>query len=386
MSTKITKQKIQKLEIGKSITGEGLEVRKTQKGLVFYASSQTHGKRLRDKLGTEQDGMNLTKARYKLKELVLSIPETINVNIAKPNISFRDASAHYIELSEQSGGKNLIQKKQHFRMHLDPFFGTMKIKSIDTFSIDKYAHERRTAGAAISTVNRELATLRHMLNTLSDWGIVQTKHIKVKNRSGEAQRTKTFSADQIKKLLKCAANDHDPYTYLFILIGFQTAMRHGEILKIKFEDFDYDNGTLYIPVAKAGSRTAPVHQSLIQTVREEQMRRGVKAGYLFAAKSKTGHRTYMKKQFQRVLDAAGLSDNGLSPHSMRHTAISILMRSQMSIADAQVISGHKSTQMLLRYTHHNNMSVARGVDVLANVTACNANEPPADIDSGDTAA
>jgi len=32
------------------------------------------------------------------------------------------------------------------------------------------------------------------------------------------------------------------------------------------------------------------------------------------------------------------------------------------------------------------MSVARGVDVLANVTACNANESPADIDSGDTAA
>ena len=121
-------------------------------------------------------------------------------------------------------------------------------------------------------------------------------------------------------------------------------------------------------------------------MREEQKRRSHETEYLFEADSKSGHRTYMKKQFQRVLEAAGLSDRGLTPHSMRHTAISILMRSQVSIADAQVISGHKSTQMLLRYTHHNNMSVARGVDALANATACNTDESPYKTDSGESAA
>ena len=271
-------------------------------------------------------------------------------------------------------------------MHLGPFFGAAKIKNITTFNVDKYAHERNKAGAAVSTVNRELATLRHMLNEFSEWGVVQTKHIKVKNKAGEIRRTKTFSPDQIRMMLKCAENDHDRYTYFFVLIGFQTSMRHGEILKIKFEHFDYDNGTLHIPEAKAGSRTVPVHESLIEIVREEQKRRGHETEYLFEADSKSGHRTYMKKQFQRVLEAAGLSNRGLTPHSMRHTAISILMRSQVSIADAQVISGHKSTQMLLRYTHHNNMSVARGVDALANATACNTDESPYKTDSGESAA
>ncbi|MFY0623166.1 MAG: site-specific integrase [Pelagimonas sp.] len=386
MVKKISKQNLQKLEVGKSITGEGLEVRKTSKGLMFYASTQVHGKRLRDKIGTEQHGMNLTKARVKLKELALSIPENIDLTVAQPNITFSDAAKLYISTSQESGGKNIQQKQQQLTMHLIPFFGKLKIKNISTLSVEKYGHQRLQAGAAVATVNREFATLRHMLNSLSEWGVAETKHIKVKNKSGEKQRVKTFSTEQIAKMLRCAENDHDRYTYFFVLIGFQTAMRHKEILRIRFEDFDFENLTLHIPEAKAGSRVAPIHESLAQVIRDEQRRRGVEAGYLFEADSATGHRTYMKKQFERVLNAAGLSGQGFTPHCMRHTAISITMRSGVSVADAQIISGHKSTQMLLRYTHHNNASVARGVNALASATACNdANAPVKNHAGGDAA-
>ena len=371
MSKKILRQNLQKLEIGKSITGEGLEVRKTAKGFVFYASTQVNGKRLRDKLGDECHGMNLTKARIKLKELTLSIPDDIDTSVAQLNITFSDGANLYITTLQESGGRNIKQKKQQLNMHLIPFFGKMKIKNMASLSVEKFGHQRVQSGAAVATVNRELATLRHMLNSLSEWGVVETKHIKIKNKSGEQRRIKTFSNEQIGKMLHCAENDHDRYTFFFVFIGFQTAMRHKEILKIRFEDFDFENLTLHIPEAKAGSRVAPIHESLAQVIRDEQRRRGVETGYLFEADSETGHRTYMKKQFQRVLNAAGLSGQGFTPHCMRHTAISIAMRSGLSVADAQVISGHKSTQMLLHYTHHNNASVTRGVNALAAATAFN---------------
>lgn len=372
MARKLSKQNLQKIEVGNSVTGEGLEVRKTSQGLVFYASTQVHGKRLRDKIGTEQQGMNLTKARKKLSELVSSIPEHIDLEVAQPNITFTEAANRYVPTLKESGGKNIKQKQQQLRMHLVPYFGKLKIKNISTLSIEKYGHQRLQAGAAVATVNREYATIRHLLNSLSEWGIVETKHIKVKNKNGEKRREKTFSTEQITKMLRCAENDHDRYTYFFVLIGFQTAMRHEEILKIRFDDFDFENLTLHIPEAKGGERVAPIHESLAQVIREEQRRRGVETGYLLASNSASGHRTYMKKQFERVVNAAGLSGQGFTPHCMRHTAISIIMRSGVSVADAQVISGHKSTQMLLRYTHPNNTSVVRGVNALADATSYNS--------------
>ena len=175
MATKISKQNLQRLEVGKSITGEGLEVRKTPKGLVFYASTQVHGRRLRDKIGAEQHGMNLTKARLKLKELVLSIPETIDLSVAQPNITFSEAAKLYLETLRDSGGRNISQKEQQLRMHFVPFFGRVKVKSITTLSIEKYGHQRLQAGAAVATLNREYATLRHLFNSLSEWGVVEVE-------------------------------------------------------------------------------------------------------------------------------------------------------------------------------------------------------------------
>lgn len=368
MHGKITKSQIEKMREGDRLCGEGIEIRKSKKGLIFYAATQVNGHRLRAKLGSDKEGMNLTKARQQIIKLVAE-HSSKNMKISKmPNITFKEASEKYLFTLTETGGKNLKQKKQQINMHLNPHFEKSKVKELTKIDVDRYVKQRRDASAAISTINRELATLRHLLNQIAEWGIVDTDHIKIKNISGENRRTNTFTDEQVKSMLSYAKLDADPYTYFFILIGFQTSMRHAEILKIKFEDFDYQNKGLLVPEAKAGQRSVPVHQSLLDVIAEEKSRRGVQTGYLFASQSKTGHRTYMKKQFQRVLAAAGLKGTGLTPHSMRHTAISKIMRTQISISDAMVISGHKSTQMLLHYTHHNSHGVLLGVSALADLT------------------
>jgi integrase len=373
------KKKIDQLKVGEVIVAEGLEVRRTNNCLVFYASKQVHGKRLRERLGSANEKMNLTKARKYLQQMVVLIPDAINSAIKNPNITFQEASSHYLSTLEQSGGKGILQKTQQFRMHLVPHFKKLKIKNISTLDVDKFVHKRSMASAAISTINRELATLRHMLNQLSDWNVLETKHIKVKNRSGEERRCGTFDKTQIHKMIECSKNDSDPYTYFFILIGFQTSMRHKEILRIKFEHFNHESKFLHVPEAKTGSRQVPVHDDLLNVIRIEQERRGKDTGFLFAAKSATGHRSYMKKQFQRVLVAAELQNFGFVPHSMRHTAISIVMRTSISVADAMRISGHKSPQMLLHYTHHDNQSVKLGLNALAEATSQPANATNGDI-------
>ena len=363
MTTKITKIQIQNMKIGEKIFGEGLEVRKSVDGISFYANKQCNGSRLRNFIGTEKDGMNLSKARKELVLISASVPQKIKSGRSNPNITFIEAADHYIQESKESLGKNIKQKEQQLRDHLKPFFGNTKIKDITTLDVEKFQKERIDKKAAISTVNRECATLRHMLRSISDWGIIEAKHIKVKNLKGEKQNCKTFSNDQINKMLTAAKQDRDGYTFFFVAIGFLTSMRHSEILKIKFEHFDSRNKTLYIPEAKAGSRMAPVSDQLLAIIADEQSRRGVLTGYLFdEPNSKTGHRSYMKKQFQRCLKAAGLDQFGFTPHTMRHTAISALMASGTSIKAVQAFSGHASTQMLMRYTHVVDSSVREAVN------------------------
>jgi len=48
--------------------------------------------------------------------------------------------------------------------HLSPFFGGMRAANVTTDAVEKYKRQRRDEGAAVATVNRELATLRRAFN------------------------------------------------------------------------------------------------------------------------------------------------------------------------------------------------------------------------------
>src|SRR5262249_3697567 len=48
-------------------------------------------------------------------------------------------------------------------------------------------------------------------------------------------------SEQSEALLRAATADEDPYCWLFVAFGLNTAMRHSEILRARFEHLDLDH-------------------------------------------------------------------------------------------------------------------------------------------------
>jgi site-specific recombinase XerD len=67
--------------------------------------------------------------------------------------------------------------------------------------------------------------------------------------------------------------------------------------------------------------------------------------------SLTGHRFRMDAPFRPAVTKAGLDPSLVSPHVMRHTAITNLVKAGVDLPTIQRISGHKTLAMVLRYTH-----------------------------------
>lgn len=57
----------------------------------------------------------------------------------------------------------------------------------------------------------------------------------------------------------------------------------------------------------------------------------------------------MRAVYNRAVKRAGIE--GLTFHDLRHEATSRLCEKGIPIMTVQVITGHKSTQMMKRYTH-----------------------------------
>lgn len=66
-----------------------------------------------------------------------------------------------------------------------------------------------------------------------------------------------------------------------------------------------------------------------------------------------GHRICFAKGFRRAVIAASLDDKAVTPHVMRHIAVTRLERAGADIPTIMKISGHKTVSMVLRYAHVN---------------------------------
>jgi integrase len=259
------------------------------------------GHRIHRVIGRESEGVTRTQAeefiekvRSEAREGRLSLPRG-----RKTQLSFAEASKKYIDRLEESNGKNLVAKRRQLRLYLTPFFGSQRLDSISTFTVDRYKKRRLDKGASNGTVNLELATLSHLFNFAIEWEWLKSPPCKIRLLAKTQGRIVALTDEQENGLLRAAIADDDPHCWLFVVFGLNTAMRHQEILRARFEWLDLEKRRLFIPRAKGGRREQPITPELAELLRREREDRTDKLGWIFPSPrpttSLTGHRDRMDK-------------------------------------------------------------------------------------------
>ncbi|MEE8273955.1 MAG: tyrosine-type recombinase/integrase [Alphaproteobacteria bacterium] len=86
----------------------------------------------------------------------------------------------------------------------------------------------------------------------------------------------------------------------------------------------------------------------------------------------------MDKPFQRAVVRAGLDPSLYTPHVMRHTAITNLVKAGVDLPTIQRISGHKTLAMVLRYTHVHGAHIDTAIQAIGRGLP----EPPVNRSAG----
>jgi integrase len=342
------------------------------------------GQRIHRVIGLESDGTTRTQAedfisgaRADAKMGRLSLPKG-----RKTHLTFRHAADDYIDRLEDTGGKNLVAKKRQLERYLTPFFGDQRLDAITTFTVDRYKKRRLDTGATNGTVNRELATLSHMLNKSVEWKWLISKPCKVSKLEEAEGRITALTDNQVEALINAAVADEEPDCWLFVVFGLNTAMRHGEMLRARFDQIDFEHNRLFLPKAKAGQREQPLTSELVAILKREREIRDDRDGWIFPSPrpnaSLAGHRYRMDKPFRRAAIAAGFDPNVVTPHVMRHTAITRLVQAGVDLPTIQTISGHKTLAMVLRYAHVHGQHIDSAISALGTAIPEPVVNKPAD--------
>jgi len=208
--------------------------------------------------------------------------------------------------------------------------------------VAKLIKERESEGVSGNTIRLDLALLSKLFEVARrDWGmesLVNPVKLVHKPKVGQG-RTRRLKSGEEGKLLEAASEKLKP----IILFALETAMRRSELAGLTWADVDLKNSSIYLAETKNyEERSIPLSPSAINIL--EDIPRQI-TGSVFGVipDQITG---YMR----RAIKAAKIKD--LRFHDLRHEATSrFFENTDLDTMEIKMITGHKSMQMLARYSH-----------------------------------
>ena len=256
------------------------------------------------------------------------------------------------------------QENQRIDLWCRHKLASRSLASIRGKDVANYIREREAAGVGANTIRLELALLSHLFTIArSAWGMESLGNpvalVKGSRPKLPRGRDRHLLPEEEPRLLAACETYGGPIAAA-VAIALATAMRRGEIAAMRWEHLDRKARVLLVPETKTGEPRRVPLSSMALEVFDALPRRidgyvwGVRANAITQAFTRVVKRA--RRDYDAECAATGEQPDprmlaGLRFHDLRHEATSRLFERGLNPMEVSAITGHKTLQMLKRYTH-----------------------------------
>lgn len=265
--------------------------------------------------------------------------------------TFRELAASYLawrhgQFPDSQDGIDLI-----VNVHLVPFLTDKPLALLSSDNAEDYV-TKRAAEVQPSTLNKELRTLKAILNKAVEWKLLAANPVHyVKGRQEiESKPREFYTADELQRLYTHSSTEVEGAMWKLMA---NTGMRRSEALALRDEHVSANSITI---VSTTASRTksrkwrhVPLSSGAKQALNtlkhlKTMHHRNMTAGHVFPRLQKAS----LTKAFERTADRAGLDG---SLHVLRHTFASHLVMAGRPLYEVQQLLGHANIKTTQQYAH-----------------------------------
>ena len=240
------------------------------------------------------------------------------------------------------------------------------VSMVTTRDIQAFLDLKRGEGVCGRTVNLVRANLHRLFGLcVKPWLLIPANPVDgTETLRHDAREPRILSVKEYERLRKTSA-DH-PMLKLFIILGWETGARSGELLQLEWADVDFERKLVTFANDPARgrstkgrrSRTVPLSDAAVTAFREHA------AGFRFSApqspyvfkhlrpnrSARPGDRLEsLYLSFKKVAKAAELPE--LRPHDLRHCLVTRKLAEGVPVQLVSKYVGHSTLSVTLSYTH-----------------------------------
>ena len=336
-------------------------------GDKWYVDLYIDGRRKRKAIGSRKEAENAITA--------------IKADVLRGEFKFKRESKVQFEAFAQdylnhckTNKKKSWQRDENSIQFLEVHFGGMLLSKITPLDIEDYKTKRINGevklkpkpGASRSrtdwrvqpaTINRELACLKHMFSLAKKWKMADENPVKEVQFFQERQiEMKILTREEIERLIDSASLQLRP----ILIIALNTGMRKGEILRLRWNDIDFENQYISLWETKSNRpRKIPMSGLVSLTLAAKK-----KEQEFVFSNPRTGRPlSDLQTCFKAACRKAAVGD--LRFHDLRHTAATYMVTGGIDLVTVKEILGHATIQMTMRYAHPTPENKRHAVEVLA---------------------
>lgn len=303
-----------------------------------------------------------TVAKEQDRKFIVEVKEGKHQLKAK-KITFEVFKKKYLEYAHlnkkpKSALRNAVSIDQ-----LMPHFQGKLIKDIHPFAVEQYKKARKDDKKAPATINRDVATLKNMMNMAVEWDYLPFNQLAgVKLLKEDNEKMWVLTQEEEETLLENCDKRPQKKKYLKDLaqVALHSGMREKEIFDLKKINVHLESAFLLVTDTKNHeNRTVPLNDTL-KEILERRLNQDEDSEYVFC-NHKGKKLTVLTNAFWKAVKDAGLfrmeEINGQKKkvrfrfHDLRHTFGSRLGMKGFDLKTIMEIMGHKTPRVAMRYQH-----------------------------------
>lgn len=258
--------------------------------------------------------------------------------------------------------RSFATDRRLLKRYVYPALALRRLSEITSEEIEKWKEDFRSRGYAPSSVNRVLSVIKYALQCAVNWSILDRNPARaVAGFPLTAPRERHLSINEARRLvgvLKESSHRNEAKAIELLLL---TGARKSEILTARWENVNFDEKILTVPLSKSGkTRYIPLSKQALEVFRALRNERKAQSTWVFPQKRQNKPIQNIWRTWSQARKEAGLTDVRL--HDLRHSFASFLINSGRTLYEVQRILGHGTPSVTMRYAHLDNQSLLLAVN------------------------